>query len=108
MLVCLIPLQAQELENDPEELEQLDLKDLLNIKIDVSSAKAKNIFNTPSTVSIITKEMIKDYNFRTITEAIQILAGFAVYPTYHKRDLPSGRGILQNQYLVFPVLCLSC
>lgn len=91
-----VPCIAQS--TDEENLEQLNLKDLLEIKIDISSAKAKTIFNTPSTVSIITKDMIKNYNFKTVTEAIQTLAGFAVYPTYHKRDLPSGRGVLQNQY----------
>lgn len=81
-----------------EELEQLNLKDLFDIKIEMSSLKAKTIFNTPSTVSVITQDMIQSYNFKTLSEAIQILAGIAVYPTYHKRDLPSGRGILQNQY----------
>ncbi|MBN1982064.1 MAG: TonB-dependent receptor [Chitinivibrionales bacterium] len=84
--------------DDNADLEALDLKSLTEIKINISSTKAKVIFNTPSTVSIITADMIRRYDFKSVNEALTTCAGFGVYPTYHKKDLPSGRGILQNQY----------
>jgi outer membrane receptor protein involved in Fe transport len=81
-----------------DEAESLSLAELLNIKIEVSSLKADTVFNTPSTVSVIDRDMIRRYNFRTISEALMTAAGFAVYPTYYKRNLPTSRGILQDQY----------
>jgi outer membrane cobalamin receptor len=82
----------------PENLLDMSLDDLLNVQVTVSSTKGENIFSATSTVSVIDAEMIKQYNFRSISEALQTVSGFSVSRTYLKRNLPTARGILQDHY----------
>lgn len=79
-----------------DELMKLGLEEL--VKIDVASMTSENIFTTPSTISVIDKEMILKYNFQSVSEALEIVPGFAVMRTYLKRNLPVSRGILQDHY----------
>ena len=69
-----------------------------DISVQVASTEIENIFNAPSTVSIINREMIENYNFLSIAEAIQTVSGIAVTRTYLKRNLPTSRGVLQDNY----------
>lgn len=78
--------------------EILSMEDLMKMGIDIASFKEKNIFNTPSTVSIIDKETIKKYNIMSIGEAISTISGISVMRSYLKRDIPTSRGILQDNY----------
>lgn len=94
ILLATVSVQAQE----TEDLMQMSLDDLLNMKVEVSSSKAVNIFKSPSTVSVIDKQMIKDYNFRTVGEAISNLANVVVGRSYLKNNIPSIRGVLQDIY----------
>ncbi|MBF0440866.1 MAG: TonB-dependent receptor [Oligoflexales bacterium] len=82
-----------------EEGEELSLHNLLNLAIEVSSTKPETIFNTPSSVSIIDKETIETYDFKTLSEAIETLAGVTVGRTFFARDIPTFRGILQDHYV---------
>lgn len=80
------------------DITDLSLDEMLKVKVDVSSSKSKTLFTSPSTVTVIDKESIHDYGFSSISEALNTVAGFTVYPTYFKRDLPTSRGVLQNSY----------
>ena len=68
-------------ENDENQLKNMSLEELLSIKLDVASTQAKTVFQTPSTVSVITADMIRMYNFQTIAEAINTVAGFSAIRT---------------------------
>jgi outer membrane receptor protein involved in Fe transport len=87
---------AQEISN--EELFQLSLDELMEIKIDIASKDAEDIFNTPSTVVVIDKKMINEYCIKTIGEAINLISGFSNTRTFFKRNIPTSRGILQDNY----------
>lgn len=80
------------------EVEMVPFEELMKMGIDVASFHEKNIFNTPSTVSVIDAESIKRYNFISISEALNTVAGFSVMRTYIKRNIPVSRGILQDHY----------
>jgi len=80
------------------EIEILSFEDLLKMGLDVASFEEKNIFNTPSTVSVVDKETIKRFNYTSISEALNSIAGISVMRTYLKRNLPTSRGILQDNY----------
>ena len=69
-----------------------------DIDVQVASTQSENIFNAPSSVSVIDKEMIEQYNFSSVAEAIQTISGMSVTRTYLKRQLPTSRGILQDHY----------
>ena len=85
-------------EENADDLFSLSLEDLLNIEISVASTTPETIFNSVSTVSIITAQQIKQYDFRTVADAVSSVAGFDVLRTYLKRSLPTARGILQDHY----------
>ena len=78
--------------------EGLDLDALLTTEIDVASSKSKNVFEAPSTVSVIDRQQLETYNFRDVGEALRALAGVDVIRTYLKQSLPTVRGILQEHY----------
>jgi outer membrane receptor protein involved in Fe transport len=78
--------------------EKMTLEELLATQIEVGSLHTETIFNTPSTVSVIDREMIERYGFLTLAEALRVLAGFDVTRTHFKRDVAMSRGILQEHY----------
>lgn len=99
ILCLLVNIQAQTEQNQGKvEVEVLSLEDLLKMGIDVASFTQKNIFNTPSTVSLVDRETIKRYNFTSISEALNYVSGFSVMRSYLKRNIPTSRGVLQDSY----------
>lgn len=46
----------------------MSFEELLQAKVNVSSTKSENVFHTPSTVSVISREMINQYNFTGVAE----------------------------------------
>ncbi len=81
-----------------EQLLELTLEDLISLKVSVSSVKEETIFDTPSTVTVIDRQTIENYNYASIEEALDTVAGFDVYQTIIDRNVPTARGILQNFY----------
>lgn len=80
------------------QLASMSLEEILNIKVRVSSTNTNNIFNSPSTVSIIDNSMIEYFNFQSLEEALSQVAGIEIYQTIIDRNIPTARGILQNFY----------
>ncbi len=80
------------------DLSELSIEELLDVRTTVSTSQETTVFNTPSTVAVIDREMIERYNFRTLTEAVNILAGFASWRTTSWSSLPTSRWVLQAHY----------
>lgn len=101
LLLLLFPLLGMNgwgEEQEIEDVSEFTLEDLLNIKIEVASAQEKTIFNTPSSVTVINREMIQRYNFLSIDEAVNTVAGFIIFKTSSTASLPTSRWILQDHY----------
>ncbi len=81
-----------------QDLLGLSLDEILNMNVAVSSSTAKTLFQTPSSVTVLDRQMLKAYNFLSVSEALSIVPGFSIWRTYQKRDLPTARGILQDHY----------
>jgi len=81
-----------------EQLLELTLEDLITLKVSVSSVKQETVFDTPSTVTVIDRQTIESYNYTSIEEALDTVAGFDVYQTIIDRNVATARGILQNFY----------
>lgn len=81
-----------------DDFSDMSLEDLMNIKISVASNSADNLYNTVSTVSVIDRKTIEKFNYRTVAEALQTVPGFDIYRTYLKRNIPTARGVLQDNY----------
>jgi len=81
-----------------EQLRNLSLEQLLNVKISVSSIKEETVVKSASNVTVIDKKMIEKYHFQDIVQALKTVAGLDVYQTIIDRNVPTIRGVLQNFY----------
>lgn len=80
------------------DISDFTLDEILDVVIEESPVKTVDLLKKPSTVSIVDKIMIREFDFATLAEALQTVAGFSVTRTYLKRNLPTSRGILQDHY----------
>jgi len=76
----------------------MSLEELMGLEVNVSSTRSENVFNTPSTVTVIDQGTIQRYNFQSVAEALASLAGIEVRQTIIDRNVVTARGILQNFY----------
>lgn len=83
---------------EDEKLFKMTLEELLEIEVDVSSTLSKKMLQTPSTVTILDREMIERYHFLSIAEALESVAGIDVLQTVIDKNVTTSRGILQNFY----------
>lgn len=78
-LAVLLPLMsfAQAQENQTlDSLLNLDIDELMNIKVLIATKTAKNINEAPSVVSVITQEMIQNSGARNLPDILQYIPGF--------------------------------
>jgi outer membrane receptor protein involved in Fe transport len=66
--------------------------------ITVASARPETVFNSVSNVTVIDRDMIERYNFETVSDALQTVAGVMVTRTYSMQHIPTFRGALQEHY----------
>ncbi|MCJ8344997.1 hypothetical protein MJH12_05615, partial [bacterium] len=64
----------------------------------IASHLPEDRFSSTSTVYIISKNDIENYNYLTISEALSHVPGFEISRSYLKHDIATSRGVLQNQY----------
>jgi len=81
-----------------DDLFNMNLEELLNVQIEVSTNGTTDVFNTPSTVTLIDQNQIKLFGFTTIAEALRSVAGIDVMQTIIDRNVTTSRGVLQNFY----------
>lgn len=108
LLLCISPLvEAQTIKHSnantdstfsAADFAEMSIDDILQIKISVSNTVPEKIFVAPSSVSIIDRSLIERYNFLSVAEAVNTIAGLDVLQTTQERDRPTIRGILQNFY----------
>lgn len=96
LLICMTSFASDE--TGEEAFAGLSIEDLMKINISVASLSEESILDTPSMVTIIDRQMIQEYNFQSIAEALNLVTGISVLRTYLKRDLPTARGVLQDHY----------
>jgi len=76
----------------------MSFEELLKQKVTVSSTKSENVFQTPSSVSVIDREMLNHYNFISVAEMLRTAVGIDIYQTNNDDNIATSRGILQNYY----------
>lgn len=78
--------------------QDLTVQDLMGLEVQVGSLEGSDLLSAPSIVSVIDSAMIREFNLQSVTEALDLVAGFAVLRTHLKRDLPTARGLVQDHY----------
>jgi len=76
----------------------MSFEELLKQKVNVSSTKSENVFQTPSSVSVIDRERLNHYNFISVAEMLRTAVGIDIYQTNNDDNVATSRGILQNYY----------
>ncbi len=100
ILVLMLLAGAAAAQNPPTagKHEDLTMEDLMGSKVQVGSIEGTDLLTAPSTVTVIDSTTIREYNIQSVAEAVNLVAGFQVIRTYIKRDVPTARGVLQDQY----------
>src|SRR5688500_648646 len=85
ILLFPVTLTAQELESDLDSLirmsaftEESELQKVLNQNLKVSSSKALTTRETPSIISLITAEEIRNSGARDLTDILRLVPGFEI------------------------------
>jgi outer membrane cobalamin receptor len=73
-------------------------RDIFDKKVGIATLKQEPISEVPATVTVIDRKMIEEYNFSSISSAVETLAGIQVYRTTFKQQIPTVRGVLQDHY----------
>ncbi|MBI5246267.1 MAG: TonB-dependent receptor [Elusimicrobia bacterium] len=66
--------------------------------ITVAAARPETVFNSVSNVTVIDREQIERYNYESVSDALQSVAGVTVWRTYAMQRIPTFRGALQEHY----------
>jgi outer membrane receptor for ferrienterochelin and colicins len=81
ILLCLslVPLDARgELPSEFKDFEEVSLESFTDMVIVTASKHEQRLSEAPAFVTVITSEMIEDYGFETVAEALQVVPGLYV------------------------------
>jgi outer membrane receptor for ferrienterochelin and colicins len=76
----------------------MSLADISKIKVNVSTSVPTELINSPSSVTVLDRELIERFNFMSIEEVVRIAAGVEILQSNLDRNIPTIRGVLQNFY----------
>jgi len=88
-------LYAEEKSNDVTDVDAINLEDLLNVKIVSASKFAQKVNEAPSVVSVVTKEQVEKFGWRSINDILYRQAGFFPSQDYDRRTVGS-RGLTEG------------
>jgi iron complex outermembrane receptor protein len=81
-----------------DDLAEMSLEDLMNIKVSTVSKKAQSISEAPAIITVITAEQIEELGVQGISELMTFVPGFTVADSYWKRQIVTSRGVKMTLY----------
>ncbi len=72
--------------------------DLVLEEVTITASAGENVIGSSSTVSVIDRKAIDRFGYRSVSDALDGLAGISVQRTYLKQRMVTTRGILQDLY----------
>ena len=97
------PTQAGEAGTDTDDLFELELQDLLNVRVTVASARDETLRDTPVLVSRLDASEARQYGLQTLAEWLSMLPGVIVQDTAIGTEAVMMRGLVEafNQKVLF-------
>lgn len=83
-----------------DNLAELNLDDLLNVRVVSGTRREQRQINSPRSMSVITAEELRRRNYRTIPDALNSLAGVMTQYTNYGGGSPIIRGLIGNRILI--------
>ncbi len=100
-VISLVPLLATEDEN----LLEMSLEDLMNIKVSVASKSEESLCDAPSSVTVFTSAEIANLGFRTLEDLLNFVPGFQTTRDIEQgtatRISSRGRASAQSESILF-------
>ena len=100
-----LPAQPQQSEQSPprtietgefEDFDELNLDDLLDVRISIAAGKVQSLEEAPGIVSVITDEEIRRIGARTLADVMELVPGFEFWTTNLGRERISVRGFSET------------
>ncbi len=79
-------------------LYNMSVEDLMTKEVKSGGVYSQSVFESLVSSTVITREMIEKYNFQSVKEAVQTVAGLFISRTYLTQNIPTARGLLQTHY----------
>lgn len=81
--------------NEPEDIADINLEDLLNMSVTSASKIEQKAIEAPSVISVITAEQINSYGWMSMNDILYKLPGFGPSQDYDRRTVES-RGMFEG------------
>jgi hemoglobin/transferrin/lactoferrin receptor protein len=81
-------------------LADMSLDELVDVKVVSAARHEQDRFDSPRAISVVTAEMLRRGNYRTVPEALNELPGVFVQETNYAGGSPIVRGLIGNQVLL--------
>lgn len=109
ILVCLTgysaPVEGKQEEAKVEDVTEMSLEDLLNVKVTIASKVAETASDSPSSVTVFTQSDIRDMGISDLGELFNFVPGFQVTRDIEQgtadRFSPRGRGSALSESVLF-------
>jgi len=103
--ICIQAYSEQQDTNEPEDLFDMPIEELMNIEVVTASKKLEKISDAPATVLVITKQEIRDRGYSNLKDVLHDLPGMEAIEYYFSEigTLVPIRGVVGNNKIIILV-----
>ena len=103
--ICIQAYSEQQDTNEPEDLFDMSIEELMNIEVVTASKKLEKISDAPATVLVITKQEIRDRGYSNLKDVLHDLPGMEAIDYYFSEigTLVPIRGVVGNNKIIILV-----
>jgi outer membrane receptor for ferrienterochelin and colicin len=97
LLCTFSAISAQENDSLSNDILSMDIEELINTKVSIATRSEQPINESPSTISVITSEDIKNLGIRQLEDVLQMIPGFDITMVYNSYYTVGVRGVRDSR-----------